>query len=40
LSGQTRSYVEDEFSWNRVAGQYVDFLCKIRDSYTSNKSKN
>lgn len=29
LSEQTRSYVQEQFSWNHVAQQYIDFLQKV-----------
>lgn len=33
LSQKTREYVQNQFSWNHVADQYVDYLQQVADRY-------
>lgn len=35
FSDQTRSYVMEQFSWKRVAQQYIDFLENVINQYTN-----
>jgi len=39
FSEQTRSYVQERFSWNHVAQQYIDYLKSVIDTYKHDKRK-
>jgi phosphatidylinositol alpha-1,6-mannosyltransferase len=37
LSSKTRYYVQEQFSWERVADQYIDFLSKVIDRFEDSR---
>lgn len=39
LSARARTYVKQQFSWQKVAQQYIQYLKEVADRYTSDQSK-
>lgn len=40
FSQKTRAYVEQQFAWKKVAGNYTDYLKQVITRYSDNASKN